>query len=61
MNTRIICRFASQEAIDDFNKRNGTDLTQLTKEYDVNSKTKVEKKPTKKGVYIKDGRKVVVK
>ena len=48
MNTRIICRFASQEAIDDFNKRNGTDLTQLTKEYDVNSKTKVEKKPTKK-------------
>ena len=48
MNTRIICRFASQEAIDDFNKRNGTDLTQLTKEYDVNTKTKVEKKPTKK-------------
>lgn len=48
MNTRIICRFASQEALDDFNKRNGTDITQLTKEYDVNAKTKVEKKPAKK-------------
>ena len=48
MNTRIICRFASQEALDDFNKRNGTDITPLTKEYDVNAKTKVEKKPAKK-------------
>lgn len=48
MNTRIICRFANQEALDDFNKRNGTDITCLTKEYDVNSKTKVEKKPAKK-------------
>ena len=43
MNTRIICRFANQEALDDFNKRNGTDITCLTKEYDVNAKTKVEK------------------
>lgn len=48
MNTRIICRFADQAALDDFNKRNGTDITSLTKEYDVNAKTKVEKKPTKK-------------
>ena len=48
MNTRIICRFANQEALDDFNKRNGTDITCLTKEYDVNTKTKVEKKPSKK-------------
>ena len=48
MNTRIICRFANQEALDDFNKRNGTDITCLTKEYDVNAKTKVEKKPSKK-------------
>lgn len=48
MNTRIICRFADQAALDDFNKRNGTDITCLTKEYDVNAKTKVEKKPSKK-------------
>ena len=48
MNTRIICRFADQEALDDFNKRNGFDVTPLTKEYDVNTKAKVERKPTKK-------------
>ena len=54
MNTRIICRFANQEALDDFNKRNGTDITNLTKEYDVNAKTKVEKKPSKKTKAKKD-------
>ena len=54
MNTRIICRFADQGALDDFNKRNGTDITCLTKEYDVNAKTKVEKKPPKKKKAKKD-------
>ena len=54
MNTRIICRFADQAALDDFNKRNGTDITCLTKEYDVNAKTKIEKKPSKKKKAKKD-------
>ena len=54
MNTKIICRFADQAALDDFNKRNGFDVTPLTKEYDVNAKTKVERKPSKKKVEKKD-------
>ena len=47
MNTKITCRFGSQEALDDFNARNGFDVTKLTKKYDVHTKAKVEKKPTK--------------
>ena len=47
MNTKITCRFGSQGALDDFNKRNGFDLTPLTKTYDVHTGKKVERKPPK--------------
>lgn len=47
MNTKITCRFGSQEALDEFNKRNGFDLTKLTKSFDVHTKKKVERKPSK--------------
>lgn len=48
MNTKIICRFGSQEALDEFNKLNGLDVTQLTKEYDIHTHEKKEKKSSKK-------------
>lgn len=47
MNTRIICRFGSQAALDEFNQRNGFDINPLTKEYDVHTKKRVDKKKVK--------------
>ena len=32
MSNKIVCKFVSQEAIDNFNKRNNFNVTKLTKE-----------------------------
>ena len=44
MNTKITCRFGSQAALDDFNTRNGCCLTKNTKQFNVATGEKVEKK-----------------
>lgn len=48
MSIKYVCKFVSQEAIDDFNKRNGTNITKLTKEYDIHTHEKVEGHEKKK-------------
>ena len=47
MNKRLIVRFTTKDALDEFNRKNGFDITPLTKEYDVHTKVKVEKKKPK--------------
>lgn len=50
MSNKIVCKFVSQEAIDNFNKRNNFNVTKLTKEYNVHTHEKVEgtKEPKKR-------------
>lgn len=48
MVTKIICRFGTKSDLDKFNEMNGLDVTQLTKEYDIHTHEKKEKKSAKK-------------
>lgn len=47
MRERIICRFANEEELSKFNKRNGLNLSNNIKEYNVHTKESVAKKIVK--------------
>lgn len=44
---KIICRFANQTDLDDFNKQNGLSLTKDVKEYDFRTNTAIYKRTGK--------------